>query len=339
MAIAASIRPVNWGILGVSRFGQKKSVPRMMNSPLVNVEAIASRQLHKAQAAAAQLRIPASYGSYEELLADPNIEAVYITLPNHLHVEWSIRAARAGKHVLCEKPIALNAMEAKELALVQKETGRLVVEAFMVRSHPQWTKTKEIIASGRIGNVRHINCLFSYNNVDPSNIRNIREAGGGALLDIGCYAVNIARWIFANEPLQVSGLLELDDTFKVDRLTTSLMRFEAGTATFTCATQLVPFERVQILGTSGRIELKMPFKGLTDQPSIIDIDDGSDVLGGGIETLMVPCADHFSLQAEDFCYALRDGNSWERYMIDSVRNATVIDAIIRSAESGRHELV
>ena len=228
--MSGAVKPVRWGILGTANIALKKAVPGMKESALVDVVAIASRDESKARAAANRLGIPRAYGSYEALLADPEIEAIYNPLPNHLHVPWTIRAAEAGKHVLCEKPIALNADEARQLLAVRERTGVQIGEAFMVRSHPQWLGAKEIIDSGRIGELRAIAGHFSYNNQDASNVRNIREIGGGGLLDIGCYPITISRWLFGAEPEAVVALMERDPTSGIDRLVSGMMRFATGQA-------------------------------------------------------------------------------------------------------------
>ena len=242
---------VRWGVLSTAAIGVKKVLPAMQKGDWVEVSAIASRDLAKAEQVARTLGIAKAYGSYEELLADPQIEAIYNPLPNQLHVPWSIKAAEAGKHVLCEKPLSMTVAEAKTLLPVQQRTGVIIGEAFMVRTHPQWLRTRELIASGRIGSLRSIQGFFSYFNTDPKNIRNIPECGGGGLMDIGCYPINTSRFLFGEEPLRVSALLEKDPKLEVDRLTSAIVEFPSGHATFTCSTQLVPYQRMQMLGTKG----------------------------------------------------------------------------------------
>src|SRR6202453_2619747 len=234
-------KKVAWGVLGVANIAVKKVLPAMQRGEWCQIAAIASRDLKKAETAAKEVGIAKAYGSYEELLADPQIEAIYNPLPNQLHVPWSIKAAEAGKHVLCEKPISLTVAEARSLLEVQQRTGVTIGEAFMVRSHPQWLRTRELIASGRIGSLHSIQGFFSYFNTDPKNIRNIPECGGGGLMDIGCYPINTSRFLFDEEPMRVSGLIERDPTSKVDRLPSAILDFPSGHATFTCSTQLVPY--------------------------------------------------------------------------------------------------
>src|ERR1700716_1548721 len=270
------IAPVRWGILGAAKIALEKVIPGMRESALAQVVGIASRDLARARAAAKRLEIPRAYGSYQELIDDPDIEAIYNPLPNHLHVPWTIRAAEQGKHVLCEKPIALTAREARELLEARDRTGVQIGEAFMVRTHPQWLKVKEIIASGRIGELRLIAGHFSYYRRDPEDIRSRVEWGGGALMDVGCYPITISRWLFGAEPTDVIGLMERDPEMKIDRLTSGLLRFERGQATFSCATQLVAYQTMQILGTTGRIAVRIPFSAPPFDEYRVFVDDGSD---------------------------------------------------------------
>src|ERR1700685_1979366 len=214
---------VRWGILSTAKIAVTKVIPGMQKGAWSEITASASRDRGKAEDAARTLGIAKSYGSYEELLADPQIEAIYNPLPNQLHVPWTIKAAEAGKHVLCEKPLSMTFAEAKTLLAVQQRTGVTIGEAFMVRTHPQWLRTRELIASGRIGQLRSVQGFFSYFNTDPKNIRNIPECGGGALMDIGCYPINTSRFVFGEEPLRVSGLIERDPTSKVDRRNSAIL--------------------------------------------------------------------------------------------------------------------
>lgn len=306
----------------------------MQRSESIEISAIASRDLAKAQRAAQSLGIEKAYGSYEELLADKSIEAVYNPLPNHLHVPWTIKAAEAGKHVLCEKPIGMNADEARKLLEVQKRTGVRIQEAFMVRTHPQWLGTRELIRAGRIGELRVINGFFSYFNRNPDNIRNKPEMGGGALMDIGCYPVTISRFIFGAEPRRVMALIERDVEMNVDRLTSVMLDFPGGQSTFTCSTQLVPYQRMQFFGTHGRIEVLIPFNAPPDKPTRIVIDDGSDLRGGAVEIKEFPVCDQYEIQGELFSQALRHSSAQPIPLADAVQNMSVIDAIFRSAESG-----
>jgi predicted dehydrogenase len=319
-------------VLGAASIALRKAIPGMQASALAQVVAIASRDIAKARAAADQLGIPRAYGSYEELIDDPDIEAIYNPLPNHLHVPWSIRAAERGKHVLCEKPIALTAREARELLEVRNRTGVQIGEAFMVRTHPQWLKVKEIVDSGRIGELRLIAGHFSYYRRDPADVRSRVEWGGGALMDVGCYPITISRWLFGAEPTEVVGLIERDPEMRIDRLTSGLLRFERGQASFSCSMQLVAFQAVQIFGTTGRVEAT--FHSAPREAARILVDDGSDLIGGsGIETITFPLVDQFSLQADRFSAAIRGAGTVPVSLEDAVGNMAVIDALFRSAVS------
>jgi predicted dehydrogenase len=325
---------VRWGVLSTAGIAIKKVLPAMRQSEWVDLAAIASRDLSKAEQAAHALGITKAYGSYEELLADPQIEAIYNPLPNQLHVPWSIKAAEAGKHVLCEKPLSMTVAEAMTLLAVQQRTGVTIGEAFMVRTHPQWLRTRELITSGRIGSLRSIQGFFSYFNTDPKNIRNIPECGGGALMDIGCYPIHTSRFLFGEEPVRVASLLEKDPVLHVDRLTSALLEFPSGQAMFTCSTQLVPYQRMQIFGTKGRIEIEIPFNAPNDRPTRILIDDGRDLFGGGITVETFPTCDQYTLQGDAFSRALREGTPVPVPLADAIKNMAVIEAVFRSAETG-----
>ena len=328
---------VRWGVLGVAAIAVQKVIPAMQRGKHSQITAIASRDLAKVRKAARALGIPKAYGSYEELLADPEIDAVYNPLPNHLHVPWSIRAAEAGKHVLCEKPIGLNVDEAKRLRDVRDRTGIKVGEAFMVCSHPQWLKALEFVRSGRIGEVRAFMGFFSYSNPDPANIRNVLEFGGGGLMDIGCYPIFTSRLIFGAEPRRVLGLVERDPKMKIDRLTTAILDYPTGQCIFTCGTQIVPYQRVQIFGTRGRVEIEIPFNAPPHRPCRVFVDNGRDVLGSGIKTYKIPKCDQYTIQGDLFSRAVRDGGEVPVPLESSILNMAVIDAVFRSAESGRWE--
>jgi predicted dehydrogenase len=334
-----TLAPVRWGVLGASRFALNVSLPGMKKGALTALHALASRDLAKARAGAATLAIPRAYGSYEELLADPEIEAIYNPLPNHLHVEWTARAARAGKHVLCEKPIALSAAEAETLLSVQKETGKLIAEAFMVRSHPQWHQAKSWVDAGRIGDLVSVQTAFSYFNRDANNIRNRKDVGGGALYDIGCYAVNTSRYLYGREPRRAVALVERDPQFGTDRLISGMLDYGGAHLTFSCGTQVVPYQRVNAFGTKGRIEVVIPFNAPADQSCKIFLDDGAQLGGASAQETSFPIVDQYSLQAEAFSRAIRTGGPVENPIETAVGNMRVIDALFRSAESGRWESV
>ena len=333
------MEPVRFGVIGTAKIGLQKVIPAMQQSAHCRVVAIASRDLARAELAAAALGISRAYGSYDELLHDPEIEAVYNPLPNHLHVPLSIAAAEAGKHVLCEKPIALTAEEALRLVTVRDKTGVHIQEAFMVRCHPQWQRARELVRSGEIGALRVVQGSFSYMNWDPGDVRNQATIGGGGLYDIGCYPILGARFLFETEPSRVAAQLEYDPTFETDRVATVLMQFPTGQALFYCSTQLVPYQRMQIFGTLGRIEIEIPFNAPTDRPCRIHIDDGSALGDASRRTEMFDVVNQYTLQGDLFARAIRDGTALPYPLEDAVRNMRVLDAVFRAGRSGRWEMV
>jgi predicted dehydrogenase len=319
---------VRWGILSTANIALKKVIPAMQRSSWCEITAIASRDLSRAREAANALNIPKAYGSYEELLADESIEVVYNPLPNHLHVPWTLKAAEARKHVLCEKPVALNAEEARALIDARDRYGIRIQEAFMVRTHPQWLETRRLIRSGRIGTLRSITCSFSYFNPDPENIRNQLELGGGALMDIGCYPITMSRFMFEAEPRRVLGLIERDPVFGTDTLTSAILDFEQGQSTFTCSTRLGPYQRMIFHGTEGRIEVLIPFNAPNDRPTQIILHE---------ETVEIPVCDQYEIQGTLFSQALRENREQPIPLEDAINNMTVIDAVFRSAANGQWE--
>lgn len=334
------MKPVKWGIVSTADIGLKKVIPAMLRAKGVEIAAIASRDLARAKEAAARLGIPKAYGSYEALLADPEIEAIYNPLPNHLHVPVTLQALEAGKHVLCEKPIALTAAEAGQLIAAAQKSGKQVSEAFMVRYHPQWRRARDLAQSGRLGEVKLISSVFCYFNDDPANVRNQAEIGGGGLYDIGCYPIVTARFVFGAEPLRVSAVIDRDPVFKTDRLTSALAEFPGGRhLVFAAATQLVPRQHVQILGTKARAEVMIPFNAPPGQPTILRIDDGSDLTGANIVAETLPACDQYTLQGEVFSAAIRGEAKLEFGIEDAVHNMRVIDAMFAAAKSGRWESV
>jgi predicted dehydrogenase len=330
-------RKVRWGVLGVANIAVQKVIPGMQRAEHVEIAAIASRSLEKAKQAAAKLGIPQVYGSYEELLADPHIDAIYVPLPNHLHVPWSIKCLEAGKHVLCEKPIAMSALEAATLITARDAAGRKAGEAFMARTHPQWIRAQELVRDGAIGEMRVVEGHFSYTNVNPDNVRNRADIGGGALMDIGCYPITLSRMMFGEEPRRVVSIIDRDPNFRTDRRTTVLMEYPSGQCTFTCATQLVPYQRMQIFGTKGRIEMEIPFNAPPDRPTRLLRDDGSSLVGAGVQAEEFPVCDQYTIQGDLFSRAILEDGPVAVPLEDALHNMRVIDAIVRSAESGRWE--
>jgi predicted dehydrogenase len=336
MARGATGGKVRWGIISTANIGTEKVIPGMLKSKQFEVRAIASRSLAKAKKTARKLGIPVAYGSYEALFDDPDIDAVYNPLPGHLHVPMTLAAAKKGKHVLCEKSIALTAAEARTLKKAPK--GVLIAEAFMVRHHPQWSRAREMVRSGRIGTVRAIQSLFSYYNVDPNNIRNMADIGGGAMYDISCYPIATARYIFGGEPVRVMGLIDRDPKFHTDRTTSGLLDFGDGRQlTFTTSTQATPYQRVQILGTKGRLEIRIPFNAPLGEAMSIFLDDGKKLGDASAKAIKLPKADQYQLQAEAFSRAVQGKATFEFALDDAILQMRVIDALFRSEKSGRWE--
>jgi predicted dehydrogenase len=332
-------RKLRFGVLSTANIGLKKVIPAMQQGELTTVTAIASRDLAKAREAAAQLGIPTAYGSYEELLADTEIDAIYNPLPNQLHVPLTVKAAEAGKHVLCEKPLSMTVAEAKTLLEVRARTGVKICEAFMIRSAQQWRRVRELLEEGRIGELRAVNAHFSYFNVNPDNIRNRVETGGGGVYDIGCYCIQAARFAFQQEPRRVVALLDRDHEMGTDRLASALLDFPGGQAIFTCSTQLIPYQRVHFLGTRGRIELEIPFNAPNDRPTRMFVDASGDLSYKDIATETFPTADQYTLQGDAFARAVFEGTEVPVPLEDSIANMAVIEAIFRSGESGGWETV
>ena len=337
--VAATAGKVRWGVLGAANIAVRKVIPAMQRGERSEVIAIASRDAAKSRAAADQLGIARAYGSYEELLADPNVEAVYNPLPNHLHVPWTIRAAEAGKHVLCEKPIALSAKEAREVLAVRDRTGVMIGEAFMVRSHPQWIAVRDLVASGRIGQLKVVAGHFSYYRRDPSDVRSNPAWGGGGLMDVGCYPITMSRWLFGEEPERVIGIIDRDPELGVDRIASALLRFPSGQATFTCGMQLVPYQRMQIHGTAGRIEVQIPFNAPPDRAMRIFVDDGREFADASAVAMDFPPVDQYTLQGDRFSAAVRGEGAVPVSVEDAIANMAVIDAIVRSEGGGGWEKV
>ena len=327
------MKPVKWGIISTANIGVAKVIPGMLKSKDLEIVAISSRKLKNARTWAMDLGIAKSYGSYEEMLADPEIEAVYNPLPNHLHVPYTLAAARAGKHVLCEKPIAISAKEAAQLKKAPK--GIIIAEAFMVRHATQWLAVRELVKKKKIGEVRAIQVMFSYFNRDPKNVRNMADIGGGGLYDIGCYPITVSRFIFDGEPKRVTATFDRDPTFKTDRLAGGLADFGEGRhLSFTVSTQLAPFQRVQIMGTKGRIEIEIPFNAPPDQPNRFFVQGMEMNVGEWVE---MPVSDQYQLQAEAFGRVIRKKQKPQWGVDDAIQNMKIIDAFFRSEKSGKWE--
>ncbi|MGP1397423.1 MAG: Gfo/Idh/MocA family protein [Inquilinaceae bacterium] len=330
-------RKLSWGVLSTAKIGVEKVIPPMQKGQYCRIDAIASRNGDSARRTADSLGIAKSYGSYEDLLADPDIDAIYNPLPNHLHVPWTIKAAEAGKHVLCEKPIALTAAEARQLIDARDRTGKRIQEAFMVRTHPQWVKTRELVQGGAIGELRAIQGFFSYYNVDPANIRNQADIGGGGMLDIGCYPITTSRFVLGAEPNRVVALIDRDPAMKVDRLGSVILDYPKVQASFAYSTQLAAYQRMHFVGTKGRLEVEIPFNAPSDRPCLLLIDDGSSLHGDGIRVEEIPVCDQYGVAGDAFAKAILDDSPQPIPLEDAIANMAVIDAAFRSAESGRWE--
>ena len=331
------VRKVNWGVLGVASIATRKVIPGMQKGEWGEIAAIASRDAEKAKRAAGELGIAKAFGSYEDLLADPEIEAIYNPLPNHLHVPWSMRAADAGKHVLCEKPVALNAGETLELMRVRDRQKVKIGEAFMVKTHPQWLRVRELVQGGAIGQLKSITTIFSYYNRDPHNVRHKPEWGGGGLLDIGSYPITLSRWLFNEEPWRVTSALELDPDFGTDRLACGILEFSNGQSVFACGTQTNYYQRMELLGTSGRLAVEIPFNAPNDRPTQITVADGMAIYGGKVTVEEIPTCDQYTIQGDAFSRAIREDREVAVPLEDALGNMKVIDAMFRAAKSGKWE--
>ncbi len=327
------MKPVVWGVLSVSgHYALRVNTP-ISKSPLLTMKAIASRSAQKAAEAAKRLGIEKAYGSYEQLLADKEIEAVYIPLPNHMHAEWVKKAADAGKHILCEKPFAMNAEEARDAVSYAGRKGVLLMEAFMYRFHPVWTRAREIVQSGELGEIRAIQTVFTYNNMDPGNIRNIKETGGGAIYDIGCYAVSSARFLLAAEPARVTCLVTRDPAFQTDVLSSAMMDFGRTRVLFTVATQALNVQNVQVIGSGGSMYMPTCFNVFPDVPAELHVFTSL-----GSRTIYTHSVDQYALLFEGFSKAIRrEAAALPLTPEDSVGNMKVLDALFRADKSGRWE--
>lgn len=320
---------IAWGIISTAKIGTEQVIPAIQQAENCRVHAISSRDQKKAQEAAGRLDIPKAYGSYQDLLADEAIEAIYNPLPNHLHVPYTIDALEAGKHVLCEKPVAMDADEAEELREASEAYPNLkVMEAFMYRFHPQWRKAKELVDDGAIGQLQTIESFFSYSNEDPDDIRNKADMGGGGLMDIGCYCISLSRYLFGREPQDVMGKWKIDEDFGTDYLASGVLDFGTGTATFSCGTQLAPHQRVNIVGRNGRIVIEIPFNAPPDKETRIWLHaDGEQT-----EITFEP-VNHYTIQAREFSASILNGTAVPTPLQDAVDNMRAIDAFRTSAKA------
>ena len=328
------VAPLAWGILSTAQIGVNRVIPAIQGSELGWVSAIASRDLDRAEDAADKLGIPVAYGNYDELLTDSALDAIYIPLPNHMHVSWAIKAAEAGKHVLCEKPLGVTIDEVEQLIDVRDRTGVLIQEAFMVRNHPQWLRARDLVRDGDIGELRAIQAAFCSFRVDPNDIRNKYEVGGGALFDFGSYPIALSRMLFEEEPLRVAAVLDRDPSFKIDRLASAILDFPSGIASFTVSMQASWTQRFHIIGTTASIELETPYATAPDHPCRLLIDDGSQWPRKNFAVETFDILNHYTLQADRFAAAVGSGLPLEFPLEDSLKNMRVIEAVFRAAEAG-----
>jgi predicted dehydrogenase len=327
---------LRWGVLSTADIARKKVIPGLLKADRCEVVAIASRDAAQARIVADELGIPTAHGSYEALLADPNVDVIYIPLPNHLHAEWTIAAAGAGKHVLCEKPLALTVGDAQRMVDACADAGVRLMEAFMYRHHPSWVAAMEVVVGGRLGSLRAIQSWFSYYNDDPTNIRNQLDAGGGALFDIGCYAVNLSRMLFDGEPNNVRASVVRDPATNVDTLTSAILEFADGVATFTCSTRVETDQRVHVYGTDGRLSIEIPFNIPPDRPTHVFVTAGGDPpVAPATETLTFPTADPYTVETERFAAAILDGTPTPTPPEDAIANLRVIERIFAAATDAR----
>lgn len=320
------MKTVKWGILGCANIAIKNVIPAMKNSKNLEIIAIASRDINKSKSVAKDLNIPTAYGSYEDLINDKNIDALYIPLPNHMHLEWCIKGMEAGKHILCEKPIVLTTSDVRKLIDVRDKTGMKITEAFMVRSHPRWVKTKNLISQGTIGDLKAVHGFFSYFNTDENNIRNIKEFGGGSIWDIGCYPINTSRFVFNSEPLEVITLIEEDSKFKTDRLASVILKFPTGQAIFTSSTQLSPYQEMSMFGTKGTIKLDLPFNAPENGTTTIDLLD---------KKIEIDSCNQYTIQGEKFSEAIINNSEVPVTLEDSFYNTATINSIFESGKTGQ----
>jgi predicted dehydrogenase len=328
---------LRWGILSTADIGRQKVIPAIRKAANCRIVAIASRDAERAQAVAAELNIPRAHGSYEALLADPDVDAVYIPLPNHLHPEWAVAAVQAGNHVLCEKPLAMTAAEAERMIAAADEAGVKLMEAFMYRLHPSWVALREVVASGRLGEVVAIQSWFSYYNDDATNIRNMVAAGGGALYDIGCYQVNLSRMLFGSEPTRVQASIRRDQQVGVDIVTSAILDFAGGgMSSLTCSIRAEDDQRVHVYGTRGHASIWIPFNIPPDRPTKVFVNTGGDPpVAPNVETLTFDTADPYTIEFEQFAAAVLEDRPVPYPPADAVANLRVIERIFDAAERGQ----
>lgn len=322
---------VRWGILSTAKIGLNQVIPAIQASGNGTVTAIASRDRVKAQEAAAQVGIPSAYGSYDDLLRDPAVDAVYIPLPNGLHAEWTIQAAQAGKHVLCEKSLCVTAEEARRMVDACEAAGVLLMEAFMWRHHPRHARVKELLLQGAIGEPRVVRANFSFPLRDPGNIRMVRELGGGALMDLGCYCINAARFLFDDEPVAVNAAGRFGDRTGVDMTLAAVLEFSGDRfAHFECSFDVFGGQRYGVVGDGGYIEVPDAFGPGNELPTVLHLNTGS-----GRKEESIPGANQYVRMVESFAQAILDGGALQAPAESGSNNMRVVDACLRSAKERR----
>ncbi|MEX0882226.1 MAG: Gfo/Idh/MocA family oxidoreductase [Cyclobacteriaceae bacterium] len=323
------IKKLKWGILSTAKIAREKVIPAMQNNELFEVYGIASRSNERAEAFAKELGIPKTFGSYEEMINDPEIDVIYNPLPNDLHVPYTLECIEAGKHVLCEKPMTLNAEEIEPLIKARNKHNVKVGEAFMVASSRQWVKARELVQKGYLGKIKAVNGFFSYYNVNKDNIRNIPENGGGAIWDIGCYPVFTSRFVLGKEPGRVVAMLEYDPNFRTDKLGSVLLDFHGIQMTFTVSTQLVPYQRMLFFGEEKILEVRIPFNAPLDKSNEIYIHDGN-FLDPRPEKISLPVSNQYTEQAIDFSNAILNNTDVPVSLENARENAKILQAIFAS---------
>ncbi|SMO60694.1 Predicted dehydrogenase [Saccharicrinis carchari] len=320
------------GVLSVSNHLLKRIVLPLKNTKYCKIYGIASRNPKKAEAFAQKFDIEKVYADYQELIEDPIIDFVYIPLPNHLHLEWVVKAAEAGKHILCEKPIALNAQEAMQCIEAAQKNKVQLMEAFMYKFHPLWIYAKEVITTNQIGRIMYIHTSFAYHNPAPDNIRNIKEFGGGALMDIGCYAISSSRFLLDAEPQRVMAIHQQHPEFKTDTLGSAIMDYDGRHASYTVSTLSQANQGVDIVGSSGRIRIPVPFNTYVDTPSEIIINTAQ-----GERSVSFAVCDQYGLMFDAFSECLIKKMPLPIEPTDVLNNMKVIDAVFKSAQSQQWE--
>ena len=335
------MRKVRWGVIGATAMiAVERVIPAMLEAERSEIIAVASRDPAQARGVAERFEIPRVHASYEALLADPDIEAVYIPLPNNLHMQWTIAAIEAGKHVLCEKPIALNAGEVTHMIAARDKAGVLVEEAFMLRDHPQWSRMREIIRSGRLGKIQATQGLYTYFNRDPDDIRNRDpELGGGGTYDLGCYTTAVARYVFQAEPMRVIATMQKDPSFDTARLSSVIIEFPDGHGSWTISTQSARYQGLTILGEKGWMRPEIPHVPFAENETRIFI--AGDTWPGPFpeETITLAPVNQYTLQGDRFSRLVL-GEAVEAWPLETaLANIKVLDALFRSQASGSWETV